>query len=515
MNWFDLLLTSIQNLWVRKLRTALNLVGVVISCVLLLSTLAAASGLRQAITRFVENSHEALRFRVVPTYDVTIEPPEEAIAINNEMSDRRKERMQLMLKKKWQRENLVLPRTISFDRIDRISKLENVVDVTPHLQFSGNVNLAGARKKGVVVASRSYFDTELRTRIIAGSALSAEVPEGVLLHESLAYEIGLRDDVAIENVIGTELVFDMQQSKDPFALLGEDFYRQSASDQEKLIQVIDDLLSGRGLDSIDEESLHAARKFAQTRKQKQSSKAIAKKGEVITKKLMVVGVYRDRDENDATTILTQLLGRSSALLVHHSQLRKLSLEMAGNGCSNATVYIDEVKNLEKTIETVKQESVRSISAATLVQRLYDAIDRSRYSVLVVAVVILLVAAIGISNTMIISLVERSEEIGILKSIGASNRDVTMLILFEGVMTGALGGLLSILFTYAISKVGNGLLRAYVEQRVRLDLEGQVFAIEPWMVFATMLVATLVATLAGIWPARKAAKLDPISAMGRI
>jgi putative ABC transport system permease protein len=190
--------------------------------------------------------------------------------------------------------------------------------------------------------------------------------------------------------------------------------------------------------------------------------------------------------------LTRYLGGPAQLAVHHQQLKKFAMESGSSSASSGTVFIDHVRNLESTLESVRKESVSPISAASTVKTLYDAIDRSMHSALLAAAIIFFVSAAGISNTMVISVIERSEEIGILKAVGASNQYVTRLILLEGIITGAIGGLLSIAVTYLVTYMGDGILR-----------------------ITTFLVGTLVATLAGVWPARKAARLDPIQAFARL
>lgn len=514
MTIIDLLSNACQSLWVRKLRTLLNLVGIVISCVLLLTTLAAASGLQQAITRFFEQADEALRFRIMPGYDVNIEPPEEVIAVSEEMSERRKERIQQLLKRKWQQENLPRPRVIDFTQMREIAAINHVVDVEPTMQFHCVTDFLG-QSTNTLLAGVSYFDRTIQSRIVFGSPLSVDIPNGILMHEELAYELGIRSDRDFEQIIGKKLKIQIRQTKDLFAVFGDDFYRQSSGDQAKLLDVIDQLISGKGIEAIDGDSLRIAQNFSKARADRRSASPTLAKGDALECEFNLVGIYRDPDEDDATSFLTQFFGGSAKLIVHYSQLKPISLKMGERGTSSANVFIDHVGNLTEVSENVRKHSVSPISPARTVQILFDAIERSKHSVLIVVVIILVVSTVGIANTMLISLIERSEEIGILKAVGASNRHITWMILFEGILTGFMGGITSVFLTYLVTNLGNGILLAYVEQRVNVDLEGQVFSIEPWMITITMLVAMLVSTVAGIWPARKAARLDPIVAMGRL
>jgi putative ABC transport system permease protein len=239
------------------------------------------------------------------------------------------------------------------------------------------------------------------------------------------------------------------------------------------------------------------------------------KGATVSRTLRVTGIFRNRNQDDQSNILTRFLGGSEQVLVQHARLRPVAESLGKSSVGSALVYIDQFDVLDDVDEELRQRNMATISATGTIKRLYDSIDRSEVSILLAASVIFLVAAIGISNTMIISVVERSEEIGILKAVGASNRQVTLLVMFECLMTGFVGGILAVGLTYVVSAAGNSLLRSYVEQRGNLELDGSVFAIEPWMIAMTLLLATAIAALAGLWPARKAARMDPIEAMGRL
>lgn len=123
---------------------------------------------------------------------------------------------------------------------------------------------------------------------------------------------------------------------------------------------------------------------------------------------------------------------------------------------------------------------------------------------------LLVAAIGIFNTMTISLLERTREIGIMKAIGGRDKDVARVFTTEASIIGLLGGLLGV-FSGWILGVGINTLANIVASSVNGETNN-FFYLPP--IFSLMVVAFAfcVSTFAGVWPAKRAAKLDPLEAL---
>ncbi len=129
---------------------------------------------------------------------------------------------------------------------------------------------------------------------------------------------------------------------------------------------------------------------------------------------------------------------------------------------------------------------------------------------VFGIITLVVSAIGMLNTMTIALLERTQEIGIMKSIGASNLDVWKLFLAESVIMGFLGGVGGVVIGYSASEIFNyGInLLAQTFGGQALDLFQQPL----WFVLTIMIFAAVVGLLTGFMPARRAAKLDPLMAL---
>jgi putative ABC transport system permease protein len=124
----------------------------------------------------------------------------------------------------------------------------------------------------------------------------------------------------------------------------------------------------------------------------------------------------------------------------------------------------------------------------------------------VAAIALLVGGIGIMNTVYTSVLERTREIGVMKAIGAKNKDILLIFLIESGLLGLVGGMLGVVFGivvvkgiefYAIEQLGTKLLNA---------------ALPPALILGSLAFAFLIGSLSGIWPAWKATKIRPVEAL---
>lgn len=125
---------------------------------------------------------------------------------------------------------------------------------------------------------------------------------------------------------------------------------------------------------------------------------------------------------------------------------------------------------------------------------------------------LLVAALGIINTMIMSIYERTREIGIMKVIGASFFDIRFMFLTEAGLIGLFGGAIGLAFSYGASRVINHFGAGYVGGGMMGGQEVTISLIPPWLAIFALIFSILIGVVAGIYPANRAVKLSPISAI---
>jgi putative ABC transport system permease protein len=124
---------------------------------------------------------------------------------------------------------------------------------------------------------------------------------------------------------------------------------------------------------------------------------------------------------------------------------------------------------------------------------------------------LLVATIGIANTMVMAIYERTREIGILKAMGASSGEIRQMFMIEAGCIGLIGGMLGLLLGWLAGLGLNQLIPIYLRHR-QLPMHGDFFVVSPELAAGTILFATVIGLLAGLLPAQRAAKLDPLQAL---
>ena len=124
---------------------------------------------------------------------------------------------------------------------------------------------------------------------------------------------------------------------------------------------------------------------------------------------------------------------------------------------------------------------------------------------------LLVASFGIANTMIMSILERTREIGIMKAIGAEDREIKLIFFVEAALIGLTGGVLGSLAAWAIDAVANRLAYNFILKPRGVSYVS-FFALPPYLWLGAIAFAVLIAIVAALYPAARAARIDPVRAL---
>jgi putative ABC transport system permease protein len=123
---------------------------------------------------------------------------------------------------------------------------------------------------------------------------------------------------------------------------------------------------------------------------------------------------------------------------------------------------------------------------------------------------LAVASIGIVNTLVMAILERRREIGIMKALGASDIDVGSLFFAEAGAMGLVGGALGVTLGWVIGHVINFGTNIYLQHQNFPP--AQIWSVPLWLVLSAIAFSIIVSLLSGLYPAFRAARLDPVQAL---
>lgn len=188
-----------------------------------------------------------------------------------------------------------------------------------------------------------------------------------------------------------------------------------------------------------------------------------------------------------------------------------------NTYSFIMINVDNIKNVTQVQEDIEALGYVTYSEMQYLEPLRQTSDMLQMVLGAIGALAMLVSAINIANTMIMSIYERTREIGIMKVLGCLVKDVKKLFLFEAAMIGLLGGIvgiaLSYLASFAINKYGGPLFQTLMQSSGVYDVGDAKFSVIPfWLPFLAAGFAMLVGVLAGYFPARRATKISAIEAM---
>ncbi len=199
-------------------------------------------------------------------------------------------------------------------------------------------------------------------------------------------------------------------------------------------------------------------------------------------------------------------GQDNTVYIHSASLADLKID----DFSAVKVKCDSQTDMAAVRDKI-------LSTGLLVSSLSDTVDQANQIFRVIQIILMLfgvialvVSAIGMFNTMTIALLERTEEIGIMKSIGASDIGISLMFIMESAIMGFLGGLGGVLMGFIGGQIFN-LAINFIASR----FGGQavsLFYSPLWFVLAIIGFAAFVGFLTGFVPARRASKIDPLDAL---
>ena len=442
MSKFDLILMGIKNLWRRKLRTSLTILGVVIGTSSIIVMLSLGFGLTGF---FEEQISQWGSLTTINVYKKWVDPSQGGKEVD--LDDK---------------------------AVESFRMIPNVQAVSPMLETYGTV-------------INGRYIAQIPIKGIDPGAMEAfgfEAAEGRLLNE--------KDELAV--VFGSSMQYNFW---DPKARV----YR------EPKINLMKDRMSV---------TLDSSRGHVMVSSGGYTSVSGGGGQEVKYKeyKIKTAGVLTEGDWETSYGIYMPI--KDVQMMIKDKE--KAEGQKPQPGSSSQTDYnkidvkVNDLENVTKIQDTIKEMGFEAYS-------LNDQLDMMKEQAAMIQAVLggigavsLLVAAIGITNTMIMSIYERTREIGVMKVIGASIKDIRGLFLFESALIGLLGGIFGIGFSYLLSFLVNKFGAQSFGEALGMYGATKISIIPVWLALAAMGFSALIGVISGYFPARRAMKLSALDAI---
>ncbi len=191
-----------------------------------------------------------------------------------------------------------------------------------------------------------------------------------------------------------------------------------------------------------------------------------------------------------------------------SLIKTNQLEM--NGYESITVKTDSTKNVEAVATNIRTLGVGAATAQSYVKQQLNVFNIVGLVLGGIGGIALLVAAIGVVNTMVMAILERTREIGVMRACGATRAHVRRLFTFEAASLGFWGGVIGIGIGYGLIRGANVALdKQFASSGVNTS---NIIGLPIWLIAAVIGATTLIGLLAGLAPASRAARLNPVDAL---
>jgi putative ABC transport system permease protein len=462
LNAFELLRAGIAGLLAHKFRSALTLVGVTLGSLLLFCSLSGGMGVTKAVnTRLSvgDRLREIIVSSGVKTDEVTVQMAKDA-GFTEAMPDERRIRLATA-----SGVGGIRPVTMSLPISEHLATLPGVESTWSIISFPASAYLESADVWAPATArslpSKRVDYSELR---IAGKGdapfLSKDGTPNVWVAELFLYQNGIRTTQEVQSLLGSTIEL---ASRNP------NLEQAEASRRNEL----ESRLSFR------------------------------------SDRFTITGVFRypDRQELRLNPDYSSTM-RASVLLPYATATqcyRGLGMEPKK---TTAIVLAESAKAVPEIESQIAEMGYATRSLAEIATQIQTAVLLITLIITAIAAGALLISAIGITNTMVMNVLERRKDIAVMKAIGARDRDLRRMFLFEGFLMGLVGGSLGLLLGLLFSEFCGQWIHQQLEERLNEPLGESVFAYPWWLIVGTPLLASVVTMLASYLPATHAAKIDP-------
>jgi len=178
------------------------------------------------------------------------------------------------------------------------------------------------------------------------------------------------------------------------------------------------------------------------------------------------------------------------------------------GYSGVSLETEDSKYVGDVVSSVQELGYSAFSLKQVIDQIDQGFGVFRGILAGIGGVALLVAAIGIANTMVMAVLERTREIGIMKAVGAAPQDIRLLFLAEAGVVGLFGGAIGL----ALGVGGGKVIEEIIRQLNPRTNPSNIFVVDPALALGSLGLALLVSLVAGFLPSRRAMRMSALAAL---
>jgi len=484
MNFRDFLSISTGNLWRMKLRAFLTISGVIIAIAAFVAMLSFGAGMQKNVSDQYEKLGLFTAMQVYPSREA---PPSDTVP----------------------------PAILDADAVAAIAALPGVRLVYPFDDFDLTAHISDTElsvsAQALPVAA---MQTKAYSHFAAGSAFESDSAKEAIVTEELLH---LLDIDEADSLIGKALVISVSVTSIDSGIM-------------HIIPAEDSAIRQR-MDEINVDSLRNA-VYVRTVVRRELGYAMMRfldgfltAKAVISDTLVIRGVL-EGGRGGMMHIKPIIIPTATAerfsygglsdnpadlfAALQSGSLLDIGDSTSGRAYPKVTVNLDPNMPYTTVKDTIEAMGFRTFSYAeqfTEIQQFFIYFDMALG---VIGLIALITASLGIVNTMVMSIIERRREIGVMKSLGADERDIRRLFLAESGLIGTIGAAFGIAFGWVITRAASLIVKMVMEKQ---DMPGmELFALPPWLILTALLFGLLVSVAAGFYPASRAARVDPVEAL---
>lgn len=180
------------------------------------------------------------------------------------------------------------------------------------------------------------------------------------------------------------------------------------------------------------------------------------------------------------------------------------------GYSSVSVRLSSAKYIEPVKKQIQDWGFKTFALLDQFEEMKKAFIIMDMFLFAVGMIAIVVASLGIINTMVMSILERYKEIGIAKAVGASDRDIKKIFFFETGTIGFLGGVFGLILGWVVSMIINVIINSIVSRQGVPHIN--YFSFPWWLCLGAIVFSVLISLSAGIYPTLRAARIDPVIAL---